>query len=85
MTDSLTLAGIMLNPMVRERELDPLYLVYLKFPGDLFMRMLKMIIVPLVISSNVSAIASLNARAARTLTVRNFFNFVYYKITFSQK
>ena len=66
-----TLIGLSLNPIwsgstevitIRQQ-------MYLKFPGEMFMRGLKMLIVPLIIASNISAIASLNARAARQLAV----------------
>lgn len=35
-------------------------IMYLQFPGDLFLRMLKSLILPLIISSIVSAIGSLD-------------------------
>jgi len=37
---------------------------YLRFPGDLLMNMLKMLILPLIISSIISSLASLNSKAS---------------------
>ena len=39
-------------------------LFYLRFPGDLLMNMLKMLILPLIVSSIISSLASLNAKAS---------------------
>ncbi|KAL3868595.1 hypothetical protein ACJMK2_041396 [Sinanodonta woodiana] len=51
---------------------------YLRFPGDLLMNMLKMLILPLIISSLVSSLASLDTRASGRLGVRAV---VYYLTT----
>lgn len=37
---------------------------YLRFPGDLLMNMLKLLILPLIVSSIISSLASLNAKAS---------------------
>ena len=39
-------------------------LFYLRFPGDLLLNMLKMLILPLVVSSLVSSVATLDARSS---------------------
>lgn len=44
----------------------PMEWQYLAFPGQLFLRMLKQLTVPLVIASNVSSAASLAAKARPT-------------------
>ena len=40
---------------------------YLKFPGDLLLNMLKMLIIPLIVSSLISSLASLDSRASGLL------------------
>jgi solute carrier family 1 (high affinity glutamate transporter) protein 2 len=48
-------AGILLGFVLRmTRYRTPDYIVLLAFPGDLLMRMLKMLIIPLIISSLIS-------------------------------
>jgi Na+/H+-dicarboxylate symporter len=37
---------------------------YLKFPGDLLLNMLKMLIIPLIVSSLISSLASLDSKAS---------------------
>jgi len=51
---------------------------YLKFPGDLLMNMLKMMIIPLIVSSLVSSLALLNANASGRMGLRAV---VYYLTT----
>lgn len=62
--------GLYLNPLlkVRKEYLSARERMYLKFPGEMLMRMLRMLIVPLIIASNISAITSLTASTARLLT-----------------
>jgi len=50
-----------LNPNIGDY-MNERKLIYLRFPGEMFLRMLTMLIVPLVVASNISAIASLNAK-----------------------
>ncbi|XP_063402159.1 excitatory amino acid transporter 3-like isoform X1 [Mytilus trossulus] len=51
---------------------------YLRFPGDLLMNMLKMLILPLIISSLVSSLAFLDAKASGRMGLRAV---VYYMLT----
>lgn len=53
--------GFILGSCLRYIPMSPIQKHYLGFPGDLLMNMLKMIILPLVISSLVSSMASLNS------------------------
>ena len=57
---------------------DKKKIFYLQFPGDLLMNMLKMLILPLVISSLISAMASLDPRAFGRMGGRAI---VYYLTT----
>lgn len=50
-------------------------LMYLKFPGELFLRMMKMVILPLIVSSLISSLASLEASTAGRL---GLFAMIYY-------
>lgn len=57
---------------------DKRKLHYLRFPGDLLMNMLKMLILPLIISSLISSLAFLDAKASGRMGVRAI---VYYMLT----
>lgn len=45
-------------------------LMYLQFPGDLFLRMLKCLIVPLLVASITSAIGSLDLSMSKKIAFR---------------
>jgi Na+/H+-dicarboxylate symporter len=51
---------------------------YLRFPGDLLMNMLKMMIIPLVVSSLVSSLAFLDSKATGRMGLRAV---IYYLTT----
>ncbi|KAF7249426.1 Neutral amino acid transporter A [Varanus komodoensis] len=57
------LAGVAMGSLVRHMHLTQAQVTYLAFPGEMLLRMLKMIILPLVVCSLVSGAASLDARS----------------------
>ncbi|XP_074872327.1 excitatory amino acid transporter 2-like [Carettochelys insculpta] len=80
---TLTILGVLLGVVFGAllRLLAPLdsdLLVLISFPGDILMRMLKMLILPLVISSLISGLAGLDARASGHMGTRAM---VYYMST----
>lgn len=52
--------------------------MYLNFPGDIFLRMLKCLIVPLLVSSITSAIGALDLSLSKKIAIRSI---VYYFVT----
>ncbi|XP_026873457.2 neutral amino acid transporter A [Electrophorus electricus] len=63
LTVSGVLVGVGLGMMVRNLNLTRAQVTYFAFPGEMLLRMLKMIIVPLVVCSLVSGAASLDTRS----------------------
>ncbi|XP_010608654.1 excitatory amino acid transporter 5 isoform X3 [Fukomys damarensis] len=63
------LLGCLLGFFLRTRHLSPQEISYFQFPGELLMRMLKMLILPLVVSSLMSGLASLDAKTASRLGI----------------
>ncbi|XP_007476807.1 neutral amino acid transporter A [Monodelphis domestica] len=61
LTVSGVLAGAGLGAALRGLELSPAQATYLAFPGEMLLRMLRMVILPLVVCSLVSGAASLDA------------------------
>ncbi|XP_067830292.1 excitatory amino acid transporter 2-like [Heptranchias perlo] len=59
-------------------DLDPNLLLLVSFPGDILMRMLKMLILPLIISSLISGLAGLDAKSSSRMGSRAL---VYYMTT----
>lgn len=63
----LTVAGVIVGVViglgVRQTELSRTQIIYIGFPGELLIRLLKMIIIPLVVCSLVSGAASLDPKA----------------------
>lgn len=63
----LTVAGVIIGVFiglgVRNVELSKTQIIYIGFPGELLIRLLKMIIIPLVVCSLVSGAASLDPKA----------------------
>jgi len=55
--------GVVIGLSVRSLHLSRLQVLYFSFPGELLLRLLKMIIIPLVVCSLVSGAASLDPRA----------------------
>ncbi|CAG00368.1 unnamed protein product, partial [Tetraodon nigroviridis] len=63
MTVSGVLVGVGLGMLVRSMNLTKAQMIYFAFPGEMLLRMLKMIILPLVVCSLVSGAASLDTRS----------------------
>uniref|UniRef100_A0A3B4ZYY7 Amino acid transporter n=1 Tax=Stegastes partitus TaxID=144197 RepID=A0A3B4ZYY7_9TELE len=63
MTVSGVLVGVGLGMMVRNMNLTKAEKTYFAFPGEMLLRMLKMIILPLVVCSLISGAASLDTRS----------------------
>ncbi|TRY87798.1 hypothetical protein DNTS_015704 [Danionella cerebrum] len=73
------IAGTVMGMMLRYvPDLDPSSLVLVSFPGDILMRMLKMLILPLIISSLITGLAGLDARSSGRMGTRAL---VYYMST----
>ncbi|KAK7901452.1 hypothetical protein WMY93_018221 [Mugilogobius chulae] len=63
LTVSGVLVGVGLGMAVRTMDLNKAQMTYFAFPGEMLLRMLKMIILPLVVCSLVSGAASLDTRS----------------------
>ena len=63
LTIAAVIIGLFIGFGVRNAELTRSQVIYLGFPGELLIRMLKMIIIPLVVCSLVSGAASLDPKA----------------------
>ena len=63
LTVSGVLVGVLLGMGVRGMRLSKAQMSYFAFPGEMLLRMLKMIILPLVVCSLVSGAASLDTRS----------------------
>jgi len=63
MTVSGVAVGVGLGMLVRDMNLTKAQMTYFAFPGEMLLRMLKMIILPLVVCSLVSGAASLDTRS----------------------
>lgn len=72
-----TITGLILTN-VSDRQWTKREVMYLKFPGDIFLRMLKALIVPLLTSSVISAIGALDLSLSRKIAIRSI---IYYSTT----
>ncbi|BFZ25260.1 hypothetical protein BsWGS_28299 [Bradybaena similaris] len=70
--------GIVLGFSLRVAELSEETIMIISFPGDMLMSMLKMLIVPLIISSMITGLASLDPRNSGRMGLRAI---VYYFLT----
>ena len=70
--------GILIHDAVQESTETEKVVMYIKFPGELFIRMLRMIIIPLTVSSIVVALAEIDTGSAGKLSRRTF---LYYLTT----
>ena len=68
--------GITLGLSLRRLDLDKATISYIGYPGELFMRLIKMMTLPLVIASLITGSASLNAKGSLPIEkVPNFREF----------
>ncbi|KAM3865818.1 solute carrier family 1 member 7a [Diretmus argenteus] len=61
--------GCLLGFFLRGKQLSEQEVMYFQFPGELLMRMLKMLILPLVVSSLMSGLAALDAKCSSRLGI----------------
>ncbi|GAB6028821.1 hypothetical protein CHUAL_004630 [Chamberlinius hualienensis] len=80
LTMTSVLAGVGLSIILRQRteKWTQREIMYITFPGDLFLRMLKCLILPLIVSSMVAALGGLDLKLSGKIGVRAI---VYYMVT----
>ncbi|XP_002124271.2 excitatory amino acid transporter 3-like [Ciona intestinalis] len=66
-TVSGVVLGIVLGIAMREANLSQLDIAYFSFPGDILLRMLKMMILPLIVCSLITGVATLDQKASGKL------------------
>ena len=64
-------SGVLLGLALRFYKLDAFYIDMIAYPGELFMRLLKLMILPLVIASLIAGSASLNAKVGTLYLTRD--------------
>ncbi|XP_062372492.1 excitatory amino acid transporter 3 [Sardina pilchardus] len=70
-TVASVILGIGLGVLVREHAtLSPLHKQYFGFPGEVLMRMLKLVILPLIISSMITGVAALDSEVSGKIGLR---------------
>ncbi|XP_059079013.1 excitatory amino acid transporter-like isoform X2 [Tigriopus californicus] len=68
--------GVLVGVLLRPYELDDLSISYIAYPGELFMRLLKLMILPLIIASLITGAASLNAKMNGMIALRTIVYFL---------
>ena len=74
LTFSGVVSGFVLGLGLRHLELESETILLLAYPGELFMRLLKLMILPLIIASLITGAASLNAKMNGMIAMRTMCN-----------
>uniref|UniRef100_A0A8C3V484 Amino acid transporter n=1 Tax=Catharus ustulatus TaxID=91951 RepID=A0A8C3V484_CATUS len=77
-TIAAVLLGIILAFSLRSYQLTYRQIKYFSFPGELLMRMLQMLVLPLIVSSLITGMASLDSRVSGKMGMRAI---IYYMVT----
>jgi len=68
--------GVLVGLFLRKYQLDSVTVSYIAYPGELFMRLLKLMILPLIIASLITGSASLNAKMNGMVALRTIVYFL---------